>query len=371
METTLKQFIQNMPKAELHIHLEGAIGPETLLQLAQRHRRMDQLPAHTLDGLRSWFRFVNFSHFIDIYLIISGLLRSPEDFALVTKACAADMAAQNIRYRELTFTPFTHTHLQDKGLTIDDVFEGLDAGRALAREKYQVELRWIFDVPRNSCFSRGGPHTFSATPAQHTLDYALLGREHGVVGFGLGGYEVGAPPEPFADIFHAAKNAGLVSVPHAGETVGAASVWGAVNTLEADRIGHGVRAIEDPALLAILRERQIPLEVNLTSNVCLHVYRRLAEHPFPHLDRMGLLLTLNSDDPPLFNTTLCDEYAVLVNEFGYSHNDLIRLARNAYLVSAAPPDLKAHLLAQFDLWVAEQDSMDAESPAPSGALGTA
>jgi len=135
--------------------------------------------------------------------------------------------------------------------------------------------------------------------------------------------------------------------------VGPASIWGSVQALGADRIGHGVRAIEDEALLDLLKERQIPLELNPTSNICLHVYPSLAEHPFPQLDRLGLLVTVNSDDPPLFNTSLCQEYAVLANEFGYARADLARVARNAFVASGAPSALKTSLLAEFDSWVSE------------------
>jgi aminodeoxyfutalosine deaminase len=237
-----------------------------------------------------------------------------------------------------------------KRLPIEALLEGLDEGRRRAKREHSVELRWVFDIPRNISF--GGSGAYDPLPAQQTLRYALLGRDHGVVGFGLGGSEVGAPPEPFAHAFDVAREAGLLSLPHAGETVGPVSVWGALNALHADRIGHGVRAIEDPVLLEILRERQIPLEVNPTSNVRLHVYRRLAEHPFPHLDRMGLLLTVNSDDPPLFGATLTGEYEVLASEFGYAKGDLARIARNAFLVAGAPASLKATLLEEFDGWLA-------------------
>ncbi|MBW7886255.1 MAG: adenosine deaminase family protein, partial [Caldilineaceae bacterium] len=271
------------------------------------------------------------------------------DFAYVVHECGRDMAAQNIRYRELTFTPFTHTHQQDKGLTIDDLLEGLDAGRAAAQADFGVEMRWVFDINRNIAF-RNSAGMYDPYPAERTLAYALQGRDHGVVGFGLGGYEVGAPPEPFRHAFVAAKEAGLLSVPHAGETEGAPSVWGAVTALEADRIGHGVRAVEDPGLLTLLRDRQIPLELNPTSNICLGVYRRFAEHPIRHLDRMGLKITVNSDDPPLFNTTLCQEYARLADEFGYDRRGLLRLARNAFEVTAVESDLKAALLGEFDEW---------------------
>lgn len=343
-------FIQAMPKAELHIHLEGAIQPATLLALAQRHPGVQPLPATDVAGLQRWFTFRDFPHFVEIYWAISNLLRTPDDFALAVYACGADMARQNIRYRELTFTPFTHTDIQAKGLTITDLLAGLESGRRQAQQEFGVEMSWIFDVPRNVSFRPDG--SYDPYPAERTLHYALAGQEQGVVGFGLGGFEVGAPPEPFAPAFAAARAAGLRSLPHAGETMGPASIWGAIQALHAERIGHGVRAMEDPHLLALLKERQIVLEINPTSNICLHVYRRLAEHPFPHLERMGLLVTVNSDDPPLFNTDLCQEYGALASEFGYSHADLARIARNAFVASAVPTEVKSRLLAEFDQWLA-------------------
>jgi len=351
LDPDLRAFIHEMPKAEIHVHLEGAIRPRTMLELAARHPD-NQLPAITLDGLRDWFRFTGFPHFVQVYLAISDLLRTPDDFAFIVHACGRDMAEQNIRYRELTFTPFTHTDVQDKGLTIDHLLAGLEAGRQQARADFGVEMRWVFDIPRQVNFPDGYQshygERYDPYPSERTLEYALAGRDQGVVGFGLGGYEVGAPPQPFAHAFAAAREAGLLSVPHAGETMGPSSVWGAVHDLHADRIGHGVRAMEDPLLLTLLRERQIPLEINPTSNVCLHIYRRAAEHPFPHLDRMGLFLTVNSDDPPLFNTTLEQEFALLAVEFGYGRADLARIARNAFTVSGLEPARKAELLAEFD-----------------------
>lgn len=351
-EITIQQFIQEMPKAEIHIHLEGSITPATLLELAERHNRLDTLPSIHVDGLQKWFTFTDFPHFIDIYNTISELLRTPEDFATIAYRCGADMAAQNIRYREVTFTPITHIDLQDKGVTIEHILAGLDAGRQQAKKEFGVEMRWVFDIPRTTNFMTREDGSYDPQPSHRALEFALAGKDRGVIGFGLGGYEVGAPPEPFAHAFAAAKEAGLWSLPHAGETVGPESVWGSIRALNADRIGHGVRAIEDPSLLAYLKEHQIPLEVNLTSNICLHVYNRIAEHPFPHLDRMGLLLTINSDDPPLFNSTLCQEFGLLATEFGYDRANIARIARNAFVASAAEPELKRKLLAEFDEWVA-------------------
>jgi len=264
------------------------------------------------------------------------------------------MAQQNIRYRELTITPYTHLQLQDKGLTVDDLLDGLERGRAQAQADFGVEMRWVFDIPRNTSFPSGYAsqrgEKYIAQVADATLEYAVTGQDRGVVGLGLGGYEVGAPPYPFAHAFAEARVEGLLSVPHAGETMGPESVWGAVEALQAQRIGHGVRAIEDPALLQMLKERQIVLEINPTSNICLHVYRSLAEHPFPHLDRMGLLVTVNSDDPPLFNTSLTQEYQVLADTFGYEQADLARIARNGFVACGAPSTVKEQMLAEFDAW---------------------
>lgn len=345
----MHSLLKAMPKAEIHVHLEGSIQPETLLELARRHQRLDALPAQDVAGLRDWFRFTDFPHFIEVYLTLSDLLRTPEDFTLIVTDLASSMADQSIRYAEVTFTPYTHTHVLDKGLSIDDLFLGLDKGRRRAERDYGVNLQWVFDIPRNVAFGDSGK--YDPLPAERTLEYALRGLDKGVIGFGLGGNEVGAPPAPFAHAFATANAAGLLSVPHAGETVGAESIWGALHALSAQRLGHGVRAVEDPLLLSYLRDAQIPLELNPTSNICLHVYRKLGHHPLPHLDRMGLLVTVNTDDPPLFNTDLTSEYALLVNEFGYDLPGVARIARNAFMASAAPAALRTRLLEEFDTWV--------------------
>jgi len=344
---TLTQFIHDLPKAEIHIHLEGAIQPETVLKLAERHNMLDTLPGTDVNALRQWFTFSDFPHFVVVYLTIQDLLRTPEDFALIAYENGADMAAQNIRYRELTVTPYTHTDFQGK-LPIEDVLAGLQDGRIRAQRDFSVEMRWVFDIPRNLSFPQRDGNSYDPRPADKTLAYALQGRDMGVVGLGLGGNEVNAPPEPFAHAFTIAKAEGLLSVPHAGETMGASSVWGAVRHLQADRLGHGVRAIEDPELIACLRERQIVLEINPTSNACLHVCPDLAAHPFRQLDTLGLLVTVNSDDPPLFNTSLLQEYTVLAEQLGYDKTDLTRIARNAFVAAGVEDDVKSRLLAEFD-----------------------
>jgi len=348
----LKEFIQKLPKSELHIHLEGAIAPETVLKLAQRHNMEDTLPAQDVAGLQDWFRFTDFDHFVSIYVTIQNLLRTPDDFALIAYDLGADMHRQNILYREATFTPHTHIDFQDKGLTIQDILSGLEQGRQQAQQEFGVEIRWVFDIYRNLAFMTNPNGGYDPKPAEKTLTYAQAGLDYGVVGFGIGGNEVGAPAAPFADAFMRAKQSGLLSVPHSGETMGPESIWDSVRELQADRIGHGVRAIEDPELVDYLAEYHITLEVNPTSNLCLHIYDKIEDHPFKSLDSAGVLVTINSDDPPLFNTTLSQEYALIANAFDYGKEDLIRFARNAFLATGADLDTKQLLLEKFEACVA-------------------
>jgi len=344
-------LFDKMPKAELHLHLEGALPPRTVLQLAQRNGLLDLLPGDTEEAIARWYVFQDFYHFMDVVRTIKNLLRTAEDFALAVYDAGRELAAQQIRYAEITVTPYTYIGFLKQGVTIEMVLEGLEAGRQRVRSEFGVELRWIFDIPRNRAFAdyhNGGDYVAGA--AENTLEFALAGKDFGVIGLGLGGNEVNAPPEPFAHVFAEAKRYGLKSIPHAGESAGASSVWGAINELQADRVGHGVRAVEDADLMQALAARQIPLEINLTCNVYLKFVSSLKEHPLPALDQAGVMVTINTDDPTLIGTNLSKEYQLLVDVFGYSIPDVIRIARNAFTVSAAEPDLKARLLLEFDAW---------------------
>lgn len=344
-------LFSDMPKAELHLHLEGALPPRTVLQLAQRNGLMNLLPGTTEEAIARWYKFQDFYHFAGIVRTLKNLLRTPEDFALAVYDVGRELAAQNIRYAEITVTPYTYIGFLKQGVTIEIVLQGLEAGRRQVLADFSVELRWIFDIPRNRAFAdyhNGGDYVAGA--AEQTLEFALRGKDYGVIGLGLGGNEVNAPPEPFAPVFAEAKRHGLKSVPHAGESAGAASVWGAIDALQADRVGHGVRAAEDADLLQALAARQIPLEVNLTSNVYLNFFPHMKAHPLPVLDRAGVLVTINTDDPTLIDTNLSKEYQLLVDVFGYSTADVIRIARNAFVASCAEPDVKARLLLEFDAW---------------------
>ncbi len=339
----LHLFARAMPKVELHLHLEGSITPETALALARRHGMT--LPATDAAGLREWFRFRDFRHFVQVYLALSEMLRTPEDFAFIVVALGRDLARQHVRYAEVTFTAYTHLW-QDKGLTPDDLIAGLDAGRAQVRQQFGVDLAWIVDIPRNLSFNRITGR-YNGKASDPTVDMALAWKDRGVVALGLGGYEIGAPPEPFAHAFARARAGGLYSAPHAGEHVGPAGVWGAIRALGAERIGHGVRAIEDRALVDYLVEHQIPLEINPTSNIRLGVYPDYASHPLRRFWEAGVFVTVNSDDPPLFNTTLNQEYETLVDAFEFGVNELEQVSLNAVRASFLPEARKAALEAEF------------------------
>ena len=332
---TLVDYIRAMPKVELHIHLEGSVQPHTLFDLAQRHHIA--LPVSNVSELATWYTFRDFNHFLDIFTKICECLRTPEDFTRITYEYGQSMARQNIRYAEVTWTPYTHVY-QFSDIPWDDLLAAIEAGRERARRDFGVDMRWIPDIAR--CF---------ADTADPVVDWLLSDEAHaaGVVALGLGGPEVGYPPELFKSAFEKALTGGLHSNPHAGETVGPESVWGAIRALKAERIGHGVRAIEDPALIAYLVEQQLPLEVNPTSNLCLRVYPSYQDHPLRQLIETGVSVTINSDDPALFNTTLNDEYLHAVQDCGLSISQLEHAALNAVRASYLPAGEKQAMLTAF------------------------
>ncbi len=334
---SLETYLRTTPKAELHVHLEGSIQPKTLLTLAARNGV--PLPAETEAGLRQWFAYRDFDHFIEMYVACTRCLRTTEDYELVTFEFGAEMARQHVRYAEVTFSPSTNWVF---GVPQGVWWPGLIAGRARARAEFGVEISWVFNIVRSwTDESRTVP------TADYTTSVAIEGMADGVVALGLGGSEVGRPPERFAPWFARARAAGLHSDPHAGETAGPESVWGAIRALGAERIGHGVRAIEDPALVDYLAEHQIALEISPTSNVRLGVYPDYAAHPLPRLRAAGVPITVNSDDPPLFNTTLNDEVALLADPFGLSIEAIDDVLLNGVRHSFLPPDRKAALEAAF------------------------
>jgi adenosine deaminase len=318
---SLTDFIKAMPKVELHVHLQGATQPETWLELAERNGV--KLPADTIVGMRDWFVFRDFPHFIEIYMAVCGTIRTADDVEFMARRFLAGQAEQNIQYTEITYTP--HLHYKIAGLDGRTQLDALNRARKWAKEIHDVDCGYILDISRN------------VTPEQGlwTADLAISGMHEGVVALGLGGPEVGNPPEKHAISFQKAHAAGLACILHAGETEGPASIWGAIKQGTV-RIGHGVRCIEDPKLVAYLREKQIPLEVSPTSNVCLGVFPSMEQHPLPKLIADGLYVTLNSDDPPMFNTTLTNEYLTAARVFGMDVDALTGLVINAVRVSRLP-----------------------------------
>ncbi len=266
---------------------------------------------------------------------MSRCLKTPDDIELITREFLVGQAGQNIVHSEVTYTAYTLYQLHR--LPFDDQLAAINQARAWAAAELNTTMTLTIDIARE----------VSPDDGLITADWAIRGLGNGVTGFGLGGNEVGNPPEKHKPAFDRARAAGLVSVPHAGETVGPASVWGALNSLKAERIGHGVRCIEDPKLIDELRARQIPLEVCPTSNVCLKVAPSLAEHQLPKLLEAGLYVTLNSDDPPMFNTTLTDEWLAVTKTFGWGVEVIEKLSRNAVRATLLPADEKAALERRF------------------------
>lgn len=332
----LPTFIREMPKIELHVHLEGSIRPETLLTLARRYHVA--LPASTVEGLRRWYTFTDFAHFIEIYMTFARVLRTAEDIELIAREFLSGQAQQNIRYSEVTYTPYSQ--FEATGLPFAEQLAALNRAWEWAAKELNTHCAWVLDISRNTRPEEG----------DIVADWAISAMGDGVCALGLGGPEIGHPPEKFTAAFDRAYAAGLPAVPHAGETGGPASIWGALNALHAVRIGHGIRCLEDPALVQVLRERRIPLEVSPTSNVCLKVAPDFAAHPFPRLLAEGLVVTLNSDDPPMFNTTLTEEYRKVSETFGLDAAALARLSLTALEVSLLPEERKKALRAEMKGW---------------------
>lgn len=338
---SLESFALRMPKVELHVHLEGSIRPSTLLELARRHGV--ELPARDLPGLREWFRFRDFEHFVEIYLTVSSCLRDPEDFRTLALDFLAEQARQNIVYSEVHFTIATHVAA---GVDGEAVAAALWDAIGEGERSYGVRMRLIPDIVRNV-----------PEGADTTLEWALANRHRGVVALGLSGIEADFSNEPFREHFAEAERLGLHRVAHAGEHAGPASIRSVLDAARAERIGHGVRAVEDPALVEELAERGVPLEVCPTSNLRLGVYPTMEEHPFDRLYRAGVRVSVNSDDPPFFGTTLSGEYVALAEAFGYGPAELAGLSLAALRHAFLSPDDAVAFEARFRR---EQSELGAE-----------
>jgi len=302
----MPNFYQQLRKAELHVHLEGSVEPETMLELD---------PSLDLGYVRSKYAHDDFNGFIQSYIWINRQLRTPSDYALITKRLLERLKLENVEYVEINLSA---------GVILwkEQNLEGIVEAIAEAAAGSQVEVRWIFDAVRQ----------FGADHAMRVAELAVTYRGYGVGGFGVGGAEDLGPCTWFEGAFQYAAGEGLAVLPHAGETVGPESVWAAVR-LGACRIGHGIRAAEDPELLEYLRAHDIPLEVCITSNVCTGAVASLEMHPVRRLYDAGVPITLNTDDPALFRTTLSDEYRIAAERFGFLPSELKEIAENAFRYS--------------------------------------
>jgi adenosine deaminase/aminodeoxyfutalosine deaminase len=299
----MDDFLLELPKAELHLHLEGSVEPETLHELD---------PATPLEELRCLYTYADFDAFLRTFGAVGKRLRTPEDYGLVTRRLLERLAAQNVQYAEIIVAAGV---VLWKGGEFGPIFDAIDAAAAGST----VKVRWILDAVRQ----------FGVEPAMQVVELAAARRDRGVVAFGIGGSEDRGPAEWFNGVFAEARRAGLRLTAHAGEGTSAQSVWAALE-LGAERIGHGISAVDDPALMRHLRDRGIPLEVCITSNLVTGVVKRVEEHPVRRLFDAGVPITLATDDPAMFRCTLMGEYELAARTFGFTQSELRTVAENGF-----------------------------------------
>lgn len=323
-----------MPKVELHVHLEGSIRPETVLKLAQRNHV--ELPADTVEGLREWYRFKGFPHFVTIYVAISKTIKTADDIELIAREFLEGQKSQNILHSEVTYTASTIE--QYNGISWPDQLAALNRAIEYGSKDLGISMSLILDIVRGCTPER----------SMQVAQWAVEAHGNGVCALGLAGEEGRGTSQHYIDAFNYAHDHGLPVIPHAGETQGAWSVKECLRDAKAPRIGHGVRCLEDPGVVEELRSGGVTLEVCPSSNVCLGVFPSIAEHALPELLRQGLSITINSDDPPMFDTTLTDEFIKVSEAFGFTEDDLRKLTLNAAKAALVDEERKAELIAEIE-----------------------
>ena len=322
-------FIRQLPKAELHLHLEGAVEPATLVELRKQH-----VENATLAETEPLYRYTDFASFLMAFKEVSAHLRGPEDYEFVTYRLMQQLKEETVLHAEAYVAVGVCLYRKQDFTAI---FEGLERGRARGARDFGISLLWIFDATRH----------FGVEEAQKVFELAVRYKDRHVVGVGLGGDEVKAPPELFRSVYGYAEDNGLRLTAHAGETGPAESIWGALN-LHAERIGHGLSAAQDPDLIEELAYRQIPVEICVTSNLRTGCCKTAAEHPVKNYFDQGMMITLNSDDPALFGTSLAREYQFAQETYVFTDEHLRELARNSFEASFLPAEKKLELLSLFD-----------------------
>jgi len=322
-------FVRSLPKAELHLHLEGAIEPATLLEIQHSHGL-----TNSLADVQKLYQYSDFASFLISFRDITEHLKAPADYELITYRLMQRLKTENILHAEVYISVGVCLFRKQDFATI---FEGLERGRAQGQRDFGVSLLWIFDAVRH----------FGSAEAQKVAELAVRYRNRSVVGFGIGGDEKRAGPELFREVFGYCADNGLRLTAHAGETAGPDSIWGALN-LRAERIGHGLTAYQDPDLMQELAQRQIPVEVCVTSNIKTGVCPNLADHPVRRYFDEGVMVTINTDDPSMFETSLSKEYQLLQENFAFSDDHLRELARNSFEAAFLPAEKKLEFLNMFD-----------------------
>lgn len=333
MNQDLVAFLRRLPKTELHLHLEGTILPETLVALSQRH---DPEPL-TLDAANSLYQYADFTSFLMAFKAVTARLQTPEDYELVTYDMAASLARQGVVHAEVYVSVGVVYYWRK--IAFEPLFEGMERGRLRAEKDFGITLYWIFDAVRH----------FGVEEAEKVFRKAaeLKKAFPSIIGIGIGGDERKTGAAPFRDLYAEAKDNGLHLTAHAGETIGAESLWAAIN-IGSERLGHALSAIEDPDLMHVLAEKQIPVELCVTSNIKTGCCASLLEHPIRQYFDEGLLVTLNSDDPAMFGSNLEEEYLLAANHFSFTREHLRELASNSVEASFLPAERKVALLKQIE-----------------------
>jgi len=328
-------FIAALPKAELHLHLEGSIDASTLRELRQRHGKDG-----SVEDLERLYQYSDFTAFLQAFKTITEDLQEPADYELITYRLMEKLQAENILHAEVYVSVGVCLWRKQD---FEAIFAGLERGRQRGQSDFGTSLLWIFDAIRQ----------FGADKAQAVAELAVKYKNESVIGFGIGGDEQKAPPELFRDVYAYAAEHGLRLTVHAGEAAGPDSVWGALN-LRAERIGHGLSAVQDPELVEELSTRQVPVEICLSSNLCTGCCRSLTDHPLWYYFDAGVMVTLNSDDPAMFSTSLNREYQLAQDAFGFTDEHLRELARNSFEASFLPAEKKLEFLNLFDAQAARR-----------------
>jgi aminodeoxyfutalosine deaminase len=332
-EIDVMDWLRRLPKCELHLHLEGTIQLDTLLELSKRH---DAEPL-TPESAKKLYVYENFLGFLDSFKAVTGRLQGPDDYELITYNMIRDLAAQGVVHAEV-YISFGILYYW-KQVEVEPYAEAIERGRVRGEKEFGTTVYWLIDAVRH----------FGAEEAAKVFRKAAELRHQypSIVGIGIGGDEARGSAELFRDSYAEAKAAGLRLTAHAGESTGPESIWAAIN-IGAERVGHALSAQNDSELLEVLAEKQIPLELNVTSNIRTGCCKSFDEHPVKLYFESGLMVTINSDDPPMFGSNLLDEYVLVQERFEFSLEQMRELAANSVEASFLPPERKLELLRRVE-----------------------